>query len=110
MNQLISVGTLLLLTANLPLQQKVMHERGSKPLLTCDSLEAGTRYLARYKDAEVVYIDSTLLHHNTIIPTERQLLSVVPQLKIVYLLESLQEITRIQLPKHSSFRMFEKTM
>jgi len=107
MATLISAGTVLLISPNDNIRNLIFSERHAAPLVCLNTLSDSYRYLKRFDDADVIYIDSTLLTAEAIHPFEMEIHCLRPALKIAYLLTSTEELSRVALPKKSLFRLLE---
>jgi len=107
MSKLISAGTVLLISPNDNIRNLIFFERNATPLVCLNTLRDGCRYLKSFNDADIIYLDSTLLTAEAIKPLEMEIHQLRPQLKIAYLLLNMKELSRLPLPKHSLYRLLE---
>ena len=107
MSKIISAGTVLLVSPNDIVRYQIFYERNTAPLVCLNTLSDSYRYLKRFNDADMIYLDSALLTKDAIHPLETELHHLSPRLKIAYLLLSTNELYRLPLPKNSLFRLLE---
>lgn len=72
------------------------------------SLGEAIAYLAKYRDANQIYLDVSILPKQTTEQTiERLLLPYVPAAKIIYLCRSLGELSALELKREALFKLIE---